>query len=595
MPSLERKRLGTKSLFLVSVQRCLLFLSEDGMKYRKFIIENYRAITEPVVIDVSGNVLMPIIGVNECGKTTILHAIFAFDWYNDDLNEGGRHLRDTDNLYVTAPKPAVVSAEISLSRGEFLSCLKEVDEPSLSSAVHRYKGKRGLPSTLLIRRNIKTKAYDITAHGLTNKDLNHALAHEILRKLPYILFFDDFRDSVAEKVEIAAEADGEAEGWLSIFEQLFNRTDRHFSVFKLADMEERQRKTVLSAVKRKLNETLTKEWQNFRLDNKDALQISIDFLPEKTAAGEQRNYLKLDVIEKDSDGNEHFFFISDRSKGFFWFFNFVMKLEFNPKVLQYAQTEAIYLLDEPGSYLHASAQSKLCKKLRQLSQTNTVIYCTHSHYLLDPEVIPLSSIRVAEKSGSGDVRLLSIHEHKGSILERRSAFQPVVDALHVKPFLLDLTNSLVIIVEGICDFYAFEMFKGNRTVSILPSVGAESIEFYISLMIAWRIDYRALWDSDNAGQKAKTKAVQTFGEMEAKGRFFDLSAASQSKARILQDMFSGSDISKIKKELGLPSDVGFDKTIAMLFYASNRQDILNEISAATRNSFEVAFTSLIPP
>lgn len=227
-------------------------------------------------------------------------------------------------------------------------------------------------------------------------------------------------------------------------------------------MEERQRKTVLSAIKRRLNETLTKEWQNFRLDNTDALQISIDFRAEKGSDGVPRNYLRLDVIEKDLNGNEHFFFISDRSKGFFWFFNFVMKLEFNPKVLPFS-TEAIYLLDEPGSYLHASAQSKLCKKLKQLSTNNTVIYCTHSHYLLDPDVIPLSSIRVAEKSSNGDVQLLSIHEHRGSMLEKRSAFQPVVDALQIKPFLLDFTNRFVILVEGICDFYAFEMFKGNRT------------------------------------------------------------------------------------------------------------------------------------
>lgn len=535
---------------------------------------------------------MPIIGVNECGKTTILHAIFAFDYCNDELNDAGRHLRDTDNLYVTSPKPAVVGAEISLLRYEFLACLKEVDL-SFAGASQRYRSKRGLPSIFTIERNIRDDKYDILIPALTNKDLNDALAREILRKLPYILFFDDFRDSVAEKVEITKDEYDEFEGWLSIFEQLFKRTDRNYSVFKLADMEERQRKTVLSAVKRRLNETLTKEWQNFRLDSTDALQISIDFRQERGADGTVRNYLRLDIVEKDLAGNEHFFFISDRSKGFFWFFNFVMKLEFNPKVLPYS-TEAIYLLDEPGSYLHASAQSKLCKKLKQLSESNTVIYCTHSHYLLDPEVIPFSSIRVAEKATDGDVQLLSIHEHRGSILEKRSAFQPVVDALQIKPFLLDLTNRFVVIVEGICDFYAFDMFKGNRDISVLPSVGAESIAYYISLMIAWRIEYRALWDADPAGTKAKIKAIEKFGEAEAAGRFFDLSTASQTKSKILQDLFAGADITKIKKGLELPLDTSFEKMMATMFYAPNRQDILNEISAATKRLFEAVFATLAP-
>jgi ABC-type nitrate/sulfonate/bicarbonate transport system ATPase subunit len=563
------------------------------MKYRKFIIKNYRAITGPLVIDVSSNILMPIIGINECGKTTILHALFSFDNWNDDLNDGGRHLRDTDNLYVRSPKAATVSAEIVLSRREFLRALDNVEGGSHSGSVSTYRRKRGVPTVFLIERNLKTRIYDIAVPGFRDAELNDALAREILKKLPYVLFFDDFRDSVDEKVEIVAGDDGEPEGWLSIFEQLFKRTDRHFSVFDLADMEERQRKTVLSAVKRKLNETLTTEWQNFRLDNSAALQISIDFYQEKPTPSTTRNYLRLDVIEKDSAGYEHFFFIRDRSKGFFWFFNFVMKLEFNPKVFEYHVTEAIYLLDEPGSYLHASAQSKLCKKLRQLSQNNAVIYCTHSHYLLDPDVIPLSSIRVAEKSDNGNVELLSIHAHKGSILERRSAFQPIVDALQIKPFLLDLTNHFVVIVEGICDFYALELFKGNRPVNFLPSVGAESIAYYISLMIAWRIEYRALWDGDAAGTKAKVKAEGTFGSGEAKGRFFDLTTASQSKAKILQDLFVGTDIALIKKRLSLPDETSFEKTIIALFYASNRQEVVNEISVATKRSFDNVFASVV--
>ena len=85
-----------------------------------------------------------------------------------------------------------------------------------------------------------------------------------------------------------------------------------------------------------------------------------------------------------------------------------------------------------------------------------------------------------------------------------------------------------------------------------------------------------------------------FGEGEARGRFFDLSTASQTKAKILQDMFAGPDLSKIKKELALPSETGFEKMMAMLFYAPNRQDILNEISTATKGAFETVFGTLIP-
>ena len=174
-------------------------------------------------------------------------------------------------------------------------------------------------------------------------------------------------------------------------------------------MEERQRKSALAKVQKYLNSTLTKEWENFRLDDRDALEIALDFVKEAGPNNSIRNFLKLDVVETDNSGEQHFFFVSDRSKGFFWFFNFVMKLEFNPKVLSQDDKNTIYLLDEPGSYLHASAQIRLCKKLKNLSSRNRVIYCTHSHYLLDPEIIPISNIVVADKDVASNIKLTPIH------------------------------------------------------------------------------------------------------------------------------------------------------------------------------------------
>jgi len=81
--------------------------------YKRFLIKNYRAITGPLEIDVEKRALTPIIGVNESGKTTVLHAIFAFDCFNDHLNDGGRHLKDTSNLYRTSSPPATIEATLT--------------------------------------------------------------------------------------------------------------------------------------------------------------------------------------------------------------------------------------------------------------------------------------------------------------------------------------------------------------------------------------------------------------------------------------------------------------------------------------------------
>lgn len=559
------------------------------MQYRKFTIRNYRAITGPLEINVANHPLTPIIGINECGKTTILNAILAFDTYADGLNEG-RQLQDTHNLYGTAPTTPIVSAEIELRTKDFVDALDKVASENVGVAanVEKYRRKRNqFPRVLQVDRNLTTKQYGLVAHGFRDSELNNLIATKLVEKLPYILYFDDFRDSIEETVDIVGDEDS-AEGWLSILQQLFKKTDPNFSVFDLAGLEERRRKSVLAQVRKELNRTLTKEWQNFRLDDSDALEIAIEFKPEGETTGSTGG-LKLEIIETNDRGEERYFFIRDRSKGFFWFFNFVMKLEFNPKIID-DKSATIYLLDEPGSYLHASAQSRLCRKLLQLSKDNRVIYCTHSHYLLDPEVIPISTIRVAEKSGAGAIQLIPIQDYRETTTERRLAFQPVFDALRVKPIMLDWNAQCTIITEGIYDYYAMQLFRGNRKINIVPSVGADSIRFYISLCIAAHVPYRAIWDNDEVGRRELERATEIFGEQQAKGRFFLLPSESE-KNRILQNLLDGEDLRMIRQALQIP-DASFEKTVAALYFAAEKADLMARLSSKTRQNFSELYETL---
>ena len=70
------------------------------MEYKAFYIKNYRAIREEVYIDISKNSLVPIIGINESGKSTILEAILAFDFYSDTYHEA-RHLKNLESVKLT--------------------------------------------------------------------------------------------------------------------------------------------------------------------------------------------------------------------------------------------------------------------------------------------------------------------------------------------------------------------------------------------------------------------------------------------------------------------------------------------------------------
>ena len=569
------------------------------MKYIKFTIENYKGISGPLDVDLHKTSLMPIIGVNECGKTTILQAIFSFDYFNDSFNKTIRHLEDVHNLYTTESKTPKISAVIEITDDEIKETLKQLKEKdsALDSKVRSYtRLLKDFSGVVLISRDLKEKQYNIDYEKFIDGEFNNTLAEAIIKKLPYILFFDDFRDNIEEKIEIKS-SNNEMSGWLAIVDRLFRTADENFNILELPNKEGRARKTTLAKVNKILNDTLTKEWQNFRLDDKDALKIKVDYEKESetTTAGQtvERHFVKFDVIEKDQDNNEYFFFVRDRSKGFFWFFNFVMKLEFNPKVVNNTDG-AIYLLDEPGSYLHASAQAKLCKKLKLLSETNKVLYCTHSHYLLDPEVVPINTVKVASKNPDNfKIELYSIHEYKDDTKSKRSAFQPITDALQIKPLILDLNFKNILITEGIYDYYAFEMFKGKREINVLPSTNAESVKYFISLMIAWQIDYKALWDNDDEGRTEKDLAENFFGKIEADNNFYLFPhKTSRTKKTILQNLFVGNDFIMIKNELGLNKNSSFEKTILSLFYSSYKTKILKKISKETKDNFKKVFDLL---
>jgi AAA15 family ATPase/GTPase len=93
------------------------------MKYTKFIIKNYKAIDE-LTVNLSKNVI-PLIGLNESGKTSILQAILAFDKDKDNLLDGLHVI--TKNKYKTVQSPCELKACLVLeNEDEFQSIGEEV-------------------------------------------------------------------------------------------------------------------------------------------------------------------------------------------------------------------------------------------------------------------------------------------------------------------------------------------------------------------------------------------------------------------------------------------------------------------------------------
>jgi len=291
------------------------------------------------------------------------------------------------------------------------------------------------------------------------------------------------------------------------------------------------------------------------------------------------------LIEDDLNGKSRFFAISDRSKGFIWYYNFIMKVRFNPKHTANIK-DTVFLLDEPGSYLHEMAQESLCKKLKDISEAEgVVIYCTHSPKLLLPQIIPLSNIMIVDKSSKGYISATSINSYKSNS-KRNSAMQPVFEALMIPEYEMIHTSDKILCVEGIYDKYAIELFADiPENCIVFASVNAESIINNIQYFIAYKKDYIALWDNDEEGKKCYGKAKKTYGQGEEQN--FMLLPSKDSGKRRMEEMFENGDLELLGKEMGLHCSATYETTISNLYFmdARKKQRVVNCISKETRNNF----------
>ena len=541
------------------------------MKYLTFTIENYKAISK-VVIDIDKNRLLPLIGANESGKTSILQAIYAFD-YSNDKESGGKHLKGIRNLYQpTNRNDAVITAKVKIDKDELRALFsdEEIEDcPELLSM-------RELNITRFLPHNEENHVpvYEIQEIESQNED---AIAKKIVNHLPYIIYNDDFNQRPTTIIPIPAKEDAILADWLGIYERACISADT--SLFELATSKDKNViKSSLSDVASEINDMLIKEWERLFSNKGERLEINLQI---------EDSELSVQIIER-INGRDRYFDITDRSKGFLWFFNFVMKIRYNPKGTGNT-SDVIYLLDEPGSFLHAAAQERLCKMLKSISRKDgEVIYCTHSHHLLNPTYIIPKSIFLVRKNNSGEVSLTRAIDEPGLMTKKNSELQPIFEALDVADWDFFPCEKTVVLVEGIYDKYAIDFFCGRVSGTVIyPGTSASSILERIPQFIALDKKYLAIWDNDEEGIKNFEVAKRKLGQHELRHMY--LLPLFNRKRRVRMETFVGKDALKVmKRELELPENSTYEKTLLSTVGIDERKRkaILSKMSSGTIERFE---------
>lgn len=567
------------------------------MHYKKFTIHNFKGIDGPICVDVEKYPFLPIIGLNESGKSTILEAIFAFDSFNDTEYEG-RHLHNVHNIWALGSSDPVVTAEVSVEPGELSKAIKDA---GLEQEFNDSPGDID-PSTftgaLSISRNIATQEYNSTPSIINDEASNQSLLRNLMKRLPYITLIDDRAGLFPASIQVAGSKDSYHSEWLGIIDQVFVRAEVNRSVFDLESMDALTVRDVFERVNRSLNEVLAEEWHALKLKYARSLSIELSYvLGRSTPTGPNSkyvgNYIDITVREQDSRSHPHRLSLDARSRGFWWFFTYAMRIRFSQRSSLVGSGKELLLLDEPASYLHSSAQQEWCKSFRGLSNNKIIIYTTHSQFMLDPQVVSPRVIHVAERGIDGEIELQSFYEHANGIPHQRQSLQPAMEALEIRPYMLQLApGERVVITEGIYDYYSFEMFKGNRRFTVFPATGATNIEHHIPYMIAWSVDFLAVWDHDDEGIGAYERASEHFGEVVAGERFRTLPVDKPDEKRKLENLWETDELDSLRKQLNLAANKSFEKVVMAVFYADDRDTLLADFASVTSKNFDTALQNL---
>lgn len=544
------------------------------MNYKRFNVIKYKGICDSsLATDLS---IIPIIGVNESGKSSFLEAIAHFDYRNDEL-ANLRHWKVVNRCAPTSSEEYFIETEIVFNKEEFDSIIVSYSEEEKNRIIQIIPEGS---NTFVLTRKFSQTGDAVNRNYLISDQTDEfidRLSKDIIKQLPRILFIDDFfehrfPDSITFPDDYTEETVLDEEHLIvrKMFSKAGLNLQEYFNI-----TETWTKGTQLEKVNAFVTDKVIDDWNEMHLDRgnpefKNLLNLKIALQPN------QSNPRTIDFIIKESfEGDEApvHFPISDRSKGFIWFFNFSLRQSFESS----GEENFIYLIDEPGSFLHNSAQSQLLVVLKQLSAENLVIFSTHSEFLLDPEVINPANVKIFERKDK-QIRLVSFGQASDN--KKQGALSTIYNALNRRMPIDGFLDKKVIVTEGITNFYFWKMIIKDLLL-FLPGHGAGENQYLLSIAIGASRKYCALFDGDIPGDTAIKRYIEFFGERESENwpQYID----KNRNKTCLEKLLSKEDQEKILLTTGASE---IKKAIIILFFGKEetKSSFWVQINSDTKNN-----------
>ena len=260
-------------------------------------------------------------------------------------------------------------------------------------------------------------------------------------------------------------------------------------------------KAELEATSSEITQHIFKYWKN---NTGLRFQFDIENKKNRDYPNTSEKYLNIRIW---SDKHHISLPLSNRSKGFNWFFSFIVWFS---RIQEDKSNQYILLLDEPGLNLHAAAQADLLNFLDDLSKEYQIIYTTHSPFMVPHN--SLERVRTVYESKDGTTIKDAIEEKDSDTLF------PLQAALGYDIAQNLFINKNNLLVEGVSDLIYLTMMS-----SILEESGLQGIRDDITIVPVGGLDKVTSFISLLKGQNLNIVcALDTFTDQKGKARLNSL-------------------------------------------------------------------------
>lgn len=340
------------------------------------------------------------------------------------------------------------------------------------------------------------------------------------------------------------------------------------------------KRNIQNKIERKIRSNIEERFNNFYKQEKIEFQIGFDYRVFKIYISTDDNVMDL----------------SERSNGLRWYLSLFVDI----LSCDYKETSVVYLLDEPGVYLHVNAQKELLELFSRLAEKeNQVIYTTHSPYMIDSSNI--LNVRAIEKDKNGKTRIFkNAYNQNLSKESKMETLSPLVKAIGADlKFNIGPASENNLITEGISDYMylkaLFNYLKINNSPNIIPSAGVSNINRIVSILIGWGCDFKVLLDYDKAGYEEYKALINKLDDT-LKNKIIFVNCTTEidaSQIRISPKTIESLIIDDDYKKLNTPYDGTYStKTIAAKEFYDKVVNKEIELGEGTVSNFKVLFRTL---